>query len=88
MLLHICTLWSILGNDDAFAPLCYHGIGATSFLTGFVRISSEKLFRIGIGLFHLGVGLFGLGITFGAGFFSRRLFDMGFGSFFGKFCIC
>ena len=62
---------------DAFAPLFYHGIGATSFLTGFVRISSEKLFRIGIGLFHLGVGLFGLGITFGAGFFSRRLFDMG-----------
>ena len=61
---------------DAFAPLCYHGIGATSFLTGFVRISSEKLFRIGIRLFHLGVGLFGLGIGFGADFYSRRLFDM------------
>ena len=72
---------------DAFAPLCYHGIGAITFLTGFVRISSEKLFRIGIRLFHLGVGLFGLGIGFGAGFFSRRLFDLGFGSFFVKYCM-
>ena len=65
----------------------YHGIEATSFLSGFVRISGEKLFRIGIRLFHLGVGLFGLGIGFGAGFFSRRLFDLGFGSFFVKYCM-